>query len=113
MARWTALVPSDLSQELFAAVDALAQQYARSRPDDPIDGHRLDALADLIRAQSQVETTVELLVPLVPPVVPPTSSSSAEPTWRLTSPVEDPRHGALLPEAVARLLSDPDVTIRL
>jgi hypothetical protein len=33
--------------------------------------------------------------------------------WVIPGVVDDPRHGALLPEVVARLLSDPDVTLRL
>ena len=33
--------------------------------------------------------------------------------WVIPGVVDDPRHGALAPEVVARLLSDPDVTLRL
>ena len=65
MARWHVLMPTEVSQEVYAAVDALAAQYARSQPGTPIDGHRADALADLVLANAQVQTTVELVVPVL------------------------------------------------
>ena len=65
MARWHVLLPTQVSQEVYAAVDALAAQYARSQPGTPIDGHRADALADLVLANAQVQTTVELVVPVL------------------------------------------------
>lgn len=46
MSRWHLLLPTEVSHEVFAAVDALAGQYARAHPGSPIDGHRADALAD-------------------------------------------------------------------
>jgi hypothetical protein len=109
MARWTALLPSDVSQRVFAAVDGLARQYARSAPGTAIDAHRADALADLVLSRARVATTVELLVPILRTSDRPTVDGA----WRVAAPIEDPRHGALLPQALTRLLSDPEVTIRL
>ncbi|MEO7378020.1 MAG: hypothetical protein ABI074_15285 [Nakamurella sp.] len=65
MARWHVLLPTRVSHEVYAAVDALAAQYARSQPGTPIDGHRADALADLVLGNAQVQTTVELVVPVL------------------------------------------------
>jgi hypothetical protein len=56
-----------------------------------------------------VATTVELLVPILRTSDRPTVDGA----WRVAAPIEDPRHGALLPQALTRLLSDPEVTIRL
>jgi hypothetical protein len=70
MARWSALLPADVSKRAFAAVDGLARQYARAHPGTPIDGHRADALADLVLGNAEVQTVVELVVPVVPPPAP-------------------------------------------
>ena len=146
MARWRALIPTETSQRMSAAVEALAAQYARAHPGTPIGNHRADAMADLILGNATVTTTVELLVPIQPladqaaahtpdpwvsdppaTLEPATSTTAAEPphpfvaadpaeqpavpAW-LVRPVEDPRHGCLAPEAIARLLAGPDILIR-
>ncbi|SDP24000.1 hypothetical protein SAMN04489867_1828 [Pedococcus dokdonensis] len=169
MARWVVVLPTETSQRLASAVDALAGQYARANPGTPIDAARADALADLALAQSDVTTVVELLVPVLPapaelvaepaepesagpesagpesaepepkpgesePVSEPAEPEPAEPEpaepepagggasqpregapvrWVIPGVVDDPRHGALTPEVIARILSDPDVSVRL
>jgi hypothetical protein len=156
MARWVVTLPTDTSQRMAAAVDALAGQYARANPGTLIDAARTDALTDLVLANADVSTVVELLVPVLPAPaqlvtrtapaelvpgaepgsdvavpasgtvdLPPGSTDhSAEPEvldagpgqrvrWVIPGVVDDPRHGALAPEVVARLLSDPEVTLRL
>ena len=128
MARWVMTIPTDASQRMAAAVDALAGEYARANPGTPIDAARADALTDLVLSSADVSTVVELLVPALPvtaalvtsdsdPATPPDGVRDAERgqgvRWVVPGVVDDPRHGALAPEAVARVLSDPDVTLRL
>ena len=152
MARWVLTVPTDASQRMAAAVDALAGEYARANPGTPIDAARADALTDLVLSSADVSTVVELLVPALPTtagLVAPEASDAAQPDetpasdvaamsderatpdgpatpgevrgaeqgqgvrWVIPGVVDDPRHGALAPDVVARLLSDPDVTLRL
>jgi hypothetical protein len=65
LARWEMLLPCEVSQRVFAAIDTLAGHYARRRPGTTIGAHRADALADLVLANAEVKTTVELVVPLL------------------------------------------------
>ena len=72
--RWSLEVPDELSRRMFAAVDALAQEYLTAdqhRRDSEaleerrtVEAARLDALGDLVLANAHVETVVELLVPV-------------------------------------------------
>ncbi|WP_457252418.1 hypothetical protein [Pedococcus sp. P5_B7] len=129
MARWVVTLPTDSSQRMAAAVDALAGEYARANPGTPIDAARADALTDLVLSSADVSTVVELLVPALPATAALVASQSADEAassdegrgaeqgqgvrWVIPGVVDDPRHGALAPDVVARLLSDPDVTLRL
>jgi hypothetical protein len=140
MARWVATLPADTSRWMAAAVDALAGEYARANPGTPIDAARADALTDLVLSSADVSTVVELLVPTLPAsaeLVAPTSDHDAGTAgragedgwaapgaardgqhdlgvrWVIPGVVDDPRHGAFAPEVIARLLSDPEVTLRL
>ena len=81
---WTLQVPDDLSRRLFAAVDALAQEYLTAdrhvtgtgtrtatmeaaphgRGSLTVEAARLDALGDLVMANAEVRTVVELVVPV-------------------------------------------------
>ncbi len=63
---WSASLPSDTSLQAWAAVDALATQYATTDPTRHIDQARADAFIDLVRAQATIRTTVDLVVPLDP-----------------------------------------------
>lgn len=140
LASWTAHLPTGVSQQMAAAVDALAGQYARAHPGTGIDGHRADALADLVLGNAQVTTVVELLVPVLPahpgdpaptaatrgplgqlrPVTATTVSPPAGDApgagavaWLVPGVVDDPRHGVLVPQAVAALLSNSATVLRL
>ncbi len=129
MATWTAHLPSEVSQQMAAAVDALAGQYAKAHPGTGIDGHRADALADLVLGNAEIRTVVELLVPVLPahsegtrgalgqlnPVTATLTGSGSDDgiSWIIPGQVDDPRHGSLLPEVIAQLLADPDIVIRL
>ena len=135
MARWVVTLPTDTSQRMAAAVDALAGEYARANPGAPMDAARADALTDLVLSSADVSTVIELLVPALPTTAVLVASQSDDATavpdeaapsdevpgaeqgqgvrWVIPGVVDDPRHGALAPEVVARLLSDPDVTLRL
>ena len=75
--RWSLEVPDDASRRLFAAVDALAQEYlttdqqaaaaapgGHGRERRGVEAARLDALVDLVMANAQVQTLVELVVPV-------------------------------------------------
>ena len=66
MARWVVHLPTETSQRMAAAVDALAGEYARANPGTPIDAARADALTDLVLSSADVSTVVELLVPVLP-----------------------------------------------
>ncbi len=66
---WSAVLPSDTSLKAWAAVDALASQYATATPGMLIGQARADAMADLILAQATIRTQIELLVPY-PPTTP-------------------------------------------
>ena len=60
---WTASLPSYVSMQAWAAIDALAHEYVRADPARTIDQARADAFADLLLGSAQVSTTVELVVP--------------------------------------------------
>ena len=129
MATWTAHLPSEVSEKMAAAVDALAEQYAKAHPGTGIDGHRADALADLVLGNATITTTIELLIPVLPAhsegtrgalgQLNPVTATLTGPvfdagiSWIIPGQVDDPRHGALLPETIAQLLADPDIVIRL
>jgi hypothetical protein len=66
LALWKAHLPSDVSDQVFAAVDGLASRYAMAHPGTGIDAHRADALADLVLGNAEVRTVVELVVPVLP-----------------------------------------------
>ncbi|HEY7717141.1 MAG TPA: HNH endonuclease signature motif containing protein, partial [Pedococcus sp.] len=141
LARWHVHLPTDVSNEVYAAVDALASSYARSRPGTAMDAHRADALADLVRGNAEVRTVVELVVPVLPGATTPDgpaggpapgtalgapvaitsvrtdaprgSGTGPSVEWFVPGGVELPRHGVLAPEAVCELLSRPDTLLRL
>jgi hypothetical protein len=137
LAAWTAHLPTEVSQRMASAVDALAGQYAKAHPGTGLDGHRADALADLVLGNATITTTVELLIPVLPayraaaaaPVatkgalgqlnpltatlVPVADTDGQAVSWVIPGVVDDPRHGTLLHQVVATMLADPDVLIRL
>lgn len=112
MARWHLLLPAQVSNDVFAAVDSLARQYARAHPGTPVDRHRADALADLVLGNADVSTTVELVVPADAIGTPP-EPGTARRLWSIPRPVDLGRHGALLPAELAELLGRPGIRVRL
>lgn len=125
MAQWEAVLPSETSLRMHAAVDALASRFARGRPGVPVDACRADALAALVLGSATITTTIELLIPVLPARTADRSRQEAATcaaeadwtsnglTWIVPGMVDHPQHGVLLPEVVTRLLSDPAVVIRL
>ncbi len=103
--RWTAEVPDELSVRMFAAVDALAQEYLtadayarsagsasseRSEGKRSVGAARLDALGDLVMSNAAVQTVVELVVPIdagtAPLVTRPDPRAAAEELLRRRGP---------------------------
>lgn len=128
LATWTAHLPSEVSERMAAAVDALAGQYAQAHPGTGIDRHRADALADLVLGNAEVTTVIELVVPVLPesenaggplgalrPVTGTVTDSAPDGAvrWIIPGLVDDPRHGVLLPDAICELLSRPETVVRL
>jgi Domain of unknown function (DUF222) len=132
MTQWSATLPSDASQRMWAAIDELAADYARANPGLAMDAARADALADLVLANASITTTVTLLVPTIAlsaaldtPVShtasglgaivngAPDRRPGAPVCWTIAGMVDDPRVGALLPETVAELLADPATLVQL
>ena len=81
--RWTADLPDEVSRRMFAAIDALAQEYlaadrvgatsmkaAARGVRRTVEQARVDALADLVLGNATVQTVVELVVPVASTVPP-------------------------------------------
>ncbi len=81
--RWTADLPDEVSRRMFAAIDALAQEYlaadrvgatsmkaAARGVRRTVEQARVDALADLVLGNATVQTIVELVVPVASAVAP-------------------------------------------
>lgn len=72
MTRWDAELPTDTSQQMWAAIDSLATEFltadaATGAPQSrTVAAARADALSALVLSNAQVETHVELVLPVVP-----------------------------------------------
>ncbi|MBP6997783.1 MAG: hypothetical protein KBB39_16740 [Phycicoccus sp.] len=72
MTRWDAELPTDTSQQMWAAIDSLATEFltadaATGAPHTrTVAAARADALSALVLSNAQVETHVELVLPVVP-----------------------------------------------
>jgi hypothetical protein len=64
MTTWTMSLPAEQSSRLWAAVEALAADYALANPRLSIGAARADALVDLALSDVQVATTVTFIAPL-------------------------------------------------
>jgi len=64
MSEWSASQPAEVSVRAWAAIEALAVQYATANPALNIGQARADAMMDLILAQASIETTIDLVIPL-------------------------------------------------
>lgn len=65
MSTWTVHLPTATSARVLSAVDALAAEYARANPGQPIETARADALVDLVEASATITTTIELVAPVI------------------------------------------------
>ena len=63
MSEWSASQPAEVSVRAWAAIEALAVQYATANPELNIGQARADAMMDLILAQASIETTIDLVIP--------------------------------------------------
>jgi hypothetical protein len=64
MSEWSASQPAEVSVRAWAAIEALAVQYATANPALNVGQARADAMMDLILAQASIETTIDLVIPL-------------------------------------------------
>ena len=102
--KWTALLPADRSQQMWAAIDQLAGEYVRANPALTVEQARADALADLLLTDVQVATTVRSwfrptvgrlpTATFLPPSRTPTQTPPLTPRARLT---RTPRRPCQLP----------------
>ena len=60
---WWAVQPADTSVQAWAAIEALAAEYAAGNPGLTIAQARADAMMNLILGQATVTTTVDLVIP--------------------------------------------------
>ena len=77
--KWTAQLPADRSQQMWAAIDQLASEYVRANPALTIEQARADAMADLLLTDVQVDTTVQIVVPADSGAVDDSDVPAAEP----------------------------------
>ena len=63
LTKWDALLPTDSSLSMCAAIDTLAAQYRQDNPQLTVAASRADALVDLVLSDVQVTTTATLIIP--------------------------------------------------
>ena len=67
LTKWDALLPTDSSLSMCAAIDTLAAQYRQDNPRVERGSVRADALVDLVLSDVQVTTTATLIIPTTTP----------------------------------------------
>ena len=72
LTKWDALLPTDASVSMRAAMETLAAQYRADNPQLTVAQSRADALVDLVLSDVQVSTTATLIIPT-------TSAPAADP----------------------------------
>jgi len=77
--KWTAQLPADRSQQMWAAIDQLAGKYIRANPALTVEQARADAMTDLLLTDVQVATAVQIVVPADSGVVADGGVAPAEP----------------------------------
>lgn len=110
--RWTADLPDEVSRRMFAAIDALAQEYLAA---DRVGATSMKAAARGVRR------TVDPFLshrppppsPADPDPPPRVTDLTGAPVWFVPGLVQTPGVGALLPDQVAALLNDPDTGVRI
>jgi hypothetical protein len=75
LSEWWALLPTEKSTAMWAAVEQLAADTRRDEPELSVEEARADALADLVLENVTVEARVTLGIPVI------TGPSDAEPEW--------------------------------
>lgn len=99
MTRWTADLPADTSQRMWAAVDSLATELltADKAAEAPgartVDNARADALAALVMSNAHVETRIELILPITRQEP---SAAAAQPNPNLDLALDDDGLAALV-----------------
>ena len=78
LTNWDAVLPTEASVSMRAAMETLAAQYRADNPELTVAQSRADALVDLVLSDVQVSTTATLIIPT-------TSAPAAEP-----DPAADP-----------------------
>ena len=72
LTKWDAVLPTDASVSMRAAMETLAAQYRADNPQLTVAQSRADALVDLVLSDVQVSTTATLIIPT-------TSAPAADP----------------------------------
>ena len=86
LTKWDALLPTDSSLSMCAAIESLAAQYRQDNPQLSVGQSRADALVDLILSDVQVTTTATLIIPTTDaPTSEPARSADTRPS-RSTGP---------------------------
>ena len=90
LTKWDALLPTDSSLSMCAAIDTLAAQYRTGQPRaDRGCQSRADALVDLVLSDVQVTTTATLIIPTTdaPTPDPADPAGDADPPGTPTQPM--------------------------
>ena len=75
LTKWDAVLPTEASVSMRAAMETLAAQYRADNPELTVAQSRADALVDLVLSDVQVSTTATLIIPT-------TSAPAASPSRR-------------------------------
>ena len=88
LTNWDALLPTDASVSMWAAIETLAAQYRADNPQLTVAQSRADALVDLVLSDVQVTTTATLIIPTTspPPADPADPAGHADPAERRPAP---------------------------
>ena len=101
LTHWDAVLPTEASVSMRAAMETLAAQYRADNPELTVAQSRADALVDLVLSDVQVSTTATLIIPT-------TSAPAAEPDPAADPGQDDPsmhdavRHHDATPEPMSR-----------
>ncbi len=85
LTHWDALLPTDASVSMWAAMETLAAQYRADNPELTVAQSRADALIDLVLSDVQVSTTATLIIPTA-------SAPTAESDPAADPGQDDPHH---------------------
>ena len=102
LTHWDAVLPTEASVSMRAAMETLAAQYRADNPELTVAQSRADALVDLVLSDVQVSTTATLIIPT-------TSAPAAEPDPAADPGQDDPEPCMMrpAPRRHARAMSRP------